>query len=267
LPAWLQRNHGTGKVELIPERAKVIQKIFEYSRNGFSTGEIANRLTADRIPAWGTTGNWMPVYIMKILLSKTVLGFASSAAASSENADIVFPAVISQETWTAAQTARASNPSGPKTALRAQNLFPGLYYNSEKQCKMRVFLKRGQARYIVDLPSREFKSSKPSLLKQYLDYMQFEMRALTCIGNFHPKKENADGPDIAAFHENLKTIQSLIGKYNDPARPELRRLIRLVIKRIEVFPTGRTNPQSPAHNSGMPVYRIVFANGDEVTFG
>ena len=56
LPAWIEERNG--KLVAIPERARAIRLIFEWSESGLGISMIQRRLIAEGIPAFGSSGRW-----------------------------------------------------------------------------------------------------------------------------------------------------------------------------------------------------------------
>lgn len=73
-PAWIEMNSETGGMRLIPERVKVIARIFEMSLDGVGMSRIARTLTEEKTPTWGTGKVWQKSYIAKIQKNPAVYG-------------------------------------------------------------------------------------------------------------------------------------------------------------------------------------------------
>ncbi|HEY7311398.1 MAG TPA: recombinase family protein [Gemmataceae bacterium] len=83
-PAWLEEKDG--KWAVIPERVKVVKRIFELARKGYGHKRIVQTLTEEGVPAFGEvkinknckrsqfSGKWCRAYISLILNDKRVLG-------------------------------------------------------------------------------------------------------------------------------------------------------------------------------------------------
>jgi hypothetical protein len=63
------------KMELIPERAEVIRRIFEMTADGFGQRKVAGILNREGVPSWQNGNGWRSSYIAKILGSRAVLGY------------------------------------------------------------------------------------------------------------------------------------------------------------------------------------------------
>lgn len=74
VPGWLTVEGG--RVCVIPQRARVVTEIFEWTKNGYGAYSIARRLNERKEAPWSTRKNavWRESYIKKIIKSRTVLG-------------------------------------------------------------------------------------------------------------------------------------------------------------------------------------------------
>lgn len=74
IPAWLRLSSGREKVELIPERAAIVERIFQETLSGLGQHQIAARLNAEGVEPWGRGAYWHRSYIAKILSNDAVIG-------------------------------------------------------------------------------------------------------------------------------------------------------------------------------------------------
>lgn len=73
-PAWVKLSHDRLHFEVIPDRAALINRVFELSASGVGHHRIAKTLNEESIPVWGRGKLWHSSYIMKLLSSRSVLG-------------------------------------------------------------------------------------------------------------------------------------------------------------------------------------------------
>jgi DNA invertase Pin-like site-specific DNA recombinase len=85
VPAWIQaegsaaKNYRNAKLSVIPERARIVRRIFTEFLDGSGKAQIAVALNAERVPTWGE-GNgrkgihWHKSYVWKILSNPAVTG-------------------------------------------------------------------------------------------------------------------------------------------------------------------------------------------------
>jgi hypothetical protein len=135
-PAWLKLNADRTAYSLIPDRVELVQRIFEWSKDGIGSETIARRLNQQGLPAWGTRSadRWHSSYIKKILDNRAVLGefqphtlVNRKRIPEGDPATNYFPRIVSDEEFILAKTARQSrrtNSAGRK-GQTFSNLFSG----------------------------------------------------------------------------------------------------------------------------------------------
>lgn len=78
LPAWIRWNDESKGYELIPERAKLLQEIFEKTDQGWGQQRIARWLNTAGVDTWGAGGwkakHWHKSYIRKLLRNPAAIG-------------------------------------------------------------------------------------------------------------------------------------------------------------------------------------------------
>src|SRR5690606_2365439 len=109
VPGWLTVTDG--KIVAIPERAKLIRQIFNWStEEGLGQRAIAKRLNGMKVPCWGvprkpknhsqgekgTPHNWGWSYVRLILVDRRVCGTFTSDSTEGVIADY-YPRIISDE--------------------------------------------------------------------------------------------------------------------------------------------------------------------------
>jgi DNA invertase Pin-like site-specific DNA recombinase len=131
-PAWLRVTNKA--FEVIPDRRKIVQNIFNDYVNGFGYRAIAKRLNTKAVPTFGTGKGWNTSYIQQILFSRAVIGdyqpyncIGKKRIPSGEPVPNYFPAVVDLKTWQAAAARRLTTrkPSG-KSTKKLNNLFAGI---------------------------------------------------------------------------------------------------------------------------------------------
>ena len=140
-PAWLKLTPDGFQV--IPERATLIQRIFQMSAAGLGKRLIAKTLNGELEATWGDgiksarkANGWHDSYILKILNNQAVIGHfqphwinpdTRKREPKGEPIGNYFPAIISPEVWASAHR-RPSAPTGPRSK-KVNNLFSGLLYD------------------------------------------------------------------------------------------------------------------------------------------
>jgi hypothetical protein len=129
VPAWLRLDRETGKFELIPDRAKLVERIFAMTLQGVGQHKIAETFNREGLKPWGSAKHWQRSYISKILSNPAVIGTMTphlmvhegglKRRKALEPLKDYFPPVVSQETWSdvrALQEAGTSTRTGPSSA-------------------------------------------------------------------------------------------------------------------------------------------------------
>lgn len=164
VPAWLKADRKKNSIEVIPERVKIVERIFKETCEGYGIHSIAQRLNKERIKPWSKRKNpvWRDSYIKKILESRAVLGEFLPRSTyigddkkrrripEGEPLPNYFPTVISPELFQEAAQAKAIrrvSAKGRKGKLYA-NLLTGLL-----RCKCSAGLRyvdkgRGNSKYL-----------------------------------------------------------------------------------------------------------------------
>src|SRR5262249_49070256 len=144
-PAWLELKNG--KFQIIKERAKVIQRIFEDSANGIGSYTIAKRLNDDKVPSFSGKPLWFESYVTKILSHRTVLGECQphktvngKRIAEGEPIPNHFPPIIDDKLFNRVQHGRNQRHALKSYGRKGEgfaNLFSGLVHCGYCNKKMR----------------------------------------------------------------------------------------------------------------------------------
>lgn len=137
-PNWLVLAADRKKFEIVPDRAKIVQRIFKETIEGVGSSLICKGIIHDGIPAWGNAQagrerQWHESYIKKLLENRAVLGevsFYTGRGAGRELTHTVtdyYPRIISDEVFERARHARElrRRTGGPRQ-LKVTNLFSGV---------------------------------------------------------------------------------------------------------------------------------------------
>ena len=145
LPAWLTSEGPEAPVKLIPERAKIVQRIFTaYASGKAGMVGIAKALNRDGVPTFesrnGRKGNqWFASYIQRILKSPAAMGAyqphttsykgrSRKRTAVGEPIKGYFPAAVDEDLFLKVQAmlSDTASPLRGKEKADLQNLFGGL---------------------------------------------------------------------------------------------------------------------------------------------
>ncbi|AYY98421.1 recombinase family protein [Burkholderia multivorans] len=207
-PAWLKLNDERTAYSLIPDRVELIQRMFQWSKDGIGSETIARRLNQQGLPNWGTRSadQWHASYIKKILDNRAVLGefqphtlVNGKRVPEGDPALDYFPRIISDEDFVLAKTARQSrrtNSAGRK-GQTFSNVFSGILRCGYCNGSM-VYVNKGhngpRARLLVCARAKAGKGC------HYVpwEYSQFERSVLTYC----------KGLDFDAFLQTRDTVKS-----------------------------------------------------------
>jgi DNA invertase Pin-like site-specific DNA recombinase len=207
-PAWLKLDEDRTAYSLIPDRVELVQRMFEWSKDGIGSETIARRLNQQGLPTWGTRSadRWHASYIKKILDNRAVLGefqphtlISGKRIPEGDPAPDYFPRIISDEEFVLAKTARQSrrtNSAGRK-GLTFSNLFSGFLRCGYCNGSM-VYVNKGhsgpRAKLLVCARAKEGNGC------HYVpwEYPQFERSVLTYC----------KGLDFDAFLQTRDTVKS-----------------------------------------------------------
>jgi DNA invertase Pin-like site-specific DNA recombinase len=74
VPGWLRYDAKADKFVQIPERVRVVRRIFRDAAKGAGQMAIAKALNAEGVPVFGKAKHWQRSYVLKILQSPSVAG-------------------------------------------------------------------------------------------------------------------------------------------------------------------------------------------------
>jgi hypothetical protein len=207
-PAWLKLNEDRSAYSLVPDRVELVQRMFEWSKDGIGSETIARRLNHQEIPTFGTrsANQWHSSYIKKTLDNRAVLGefqphtlVNGKRIPEGDPAPDYFPRIVSDEVFVLAKTARQSrrtNSAGRK-GQTLSNLFSGILRCGYCNGSM-VYVNKGhggpRAKLLVCARAKAGKGC------HYVpwEYPQFERSVLTYC----------KGLDFDAFLQTRDTVKS-----------------------------------------------------------
>lgn len=140
-PNWLELVGGAYKV--MPERAKIVQRIFRECIGGLGIGGITKGLNRDTVPGFSRRSDkpsaWTAIQVSHILRHKATFGLkipgsfvGKKRVKDEEPITGFFPPVIEEATFWAAQAAmKGRNRTGGKAHSASANVFTGLIFDGE----------------------------------------------------------------------------------------------------------------------------------------
>jgi DNA invertase Pin-like site-specific DNA recombinase len=132
LPAWVVDRNGT--LDLAPEKAAAVRKIFDLAIAGYGITTIMNRLTAAKIRPLTKGGRWARSYVAAILKDRRAVGEYQPRTRKDEpDGDPVanyYPAVVTEDEYTLARAAQQRRRRKPGRVGGHINVFAGLLHNA-----------------------------------------------------------------------------------------------------------------------------------------
>jgi DNA invertase Pin-like site-specific DNA recombinase len=137
LPAWIRWAEDVKMFELIPERAKVVQEMFELAEAGFGKDAIARSLNAKGVQPFGKALFWHRSYVEKVLTNPACIGtFVPKVREYIDGKQIrkpeepikdYFPAVVSEEIFSnQVVLSNTKAPRGRHSNGSISSIFQGL---------------------------------------------------------------------------------------------------------------------------------------------
>jgi len=137
-PGWMTLNKSTNEFELIPERVKIVELMFQMAIDGLGKRKIAEYLNKTEVPTFGKSQFWHSTYITKVLDSRSVLGELQlykfhtidgerKRLPDGEPISDYFPKIISNKQFFAAKAAiNGRAQKGGRRGQQYSNIFSGI---------------------------------------------------------------------------------------------------------------------------------------------
>jgi DNA invertase Pin-like site-specific DNA recombinase len=138
-PGWLKLDREAGEFVVIPERAEIVQRIFQETLMGCSPHSLALAFNVECVPMFGRGKHWHRSYIVKILDNASVLGtmtphttdYVSGKMQRKPMKPVLsyFPSVVDEETFERVRQLRRAKSSpmrGKHSGKEVSNIFGGI---------------------------------------------------------------------------------------------------------------------------------------------
>lgn len=229
VPYWLEVI-GDGKktkkeIQIIPERAKVIRKIFELAASGYGGMAITRSLNKQKTAVFGKSKAWHVSYVKKILKNEAVYGRyipytrakGVKRQLDGEPTENYYPEIISKDKFLAVRTHCQDRVNkGGRDKATGENLFSGLLECGTCGGPVAYANKGNGLVYLVCLSAKNG-SDCPYLS---VPYKEFEARILAKVPNMfgyqdeEPIVDNqlADGIRAKMFEigEKIRNLEKAI---------------------------------------------------------
>jgi DNA invertase Pin-like site-specific DNA recombinase len=205
LPSWVRQRGG--RLELVPEAAASVKRIFDLARAGYGYNAIVKALTKDKAPGFGRTGRWTHAHVLAILTDRRAVGEYQPRRRNGDlDGDPIsnyYPSVVSDDEWHAARAAIAERKKSPGRLAKVHedvNVFAGLLKNALGDDSYHLARwgsrRRGKSRAPV---LRTTDGSEGRAKDRSFPFHAFEWAILSCLREIDPHEIlNGDsGPDEA----------------------------------------------------------------------
>lgn len=198
-PAWLEYDKASKRFLPVPDRAAVVEEIFQRTLAGEGKRAIAQSFNGRMLAPWGRgesrANGWHPSYIQKILSNPAVVGEyqpCTKGRGDSRRTPIgdpipdYYPPVVSEKLWAQVQALRPARPGNDGLRGDINNLFSGLTRCQVCGYRMAFQLKNGDGFRI-----RAGKKVKQNRLSYFV--CDNAARRLGCDHSTYYRYENLEG--------------------------------------------------------------------------
>jgi len=153
-PFWLKLSADRSEFQIVPEKEKIVQRIFQMAAEGKGQNAIARAFNLENVPKGEGASRWYVSSIRRILQSRTVIGELQTAKMADGKRVLLdpvpnyYPPVIPMELFATVQRIRQARPS--YRGRGRENPLAGLCYNVMTGNKMIRVVKRKKYFYLVD---------------------------------------------------------------------------------------------------------------------
>jgi DNA invertase Pin-like site-specific DNA recombinase len=162
-PSWLRLNPNKGDLplnkqwELVPEKVKVVQRVFQLSHDGYGQNKIATMLNEEgvdvmqgRTHADGTRTEWTQSSVRNLLRNPAVMGTFTQKMGGNAVIENYFPAIVSKALFYKVQDAMTSRKGtgGQRKDGRIANLFASMSYCLYCGSRMRFLATNQRSSYL-----------------------------------------------------------------------------------------------------------------------
>lgn len=178
-PSWLKLQEDRTDFDVIPEKAEVVQRIYQMYLEGMGKGIVAERLNEEGVRPLGKSNGWHHSYVSRLLQNKAVIGsfqphkttIVDGKRKDSPDGPEVndyYPAIVDRDVYYRAQKQRQDRSlSKGRRGANFSNLFRGIVKCGE--C--------GSSMQMISKGNRWKTSAKPN---QYLQCSGAKRKATNC---------------------------------------------------------------------------------------
>jgi DNA invertase Pin-like site-specific DNA recombinase len=291
LPAWVKEQGG--KLVLIPERAKVVKRIFQMAAGGYGTARIAKKLSEEGVPPFMAGSKWNQPYLHLLLTDRRAIGEfqlrrraetrAHRGYADGEPIKGYFPAAVTEEEYLAAAAGIAQRRTLRGRTDKNVNVFSGLLFDAADggPYVSRTVTERMRSggirrwRVLANIHYRE----KAGVACRTFPFATFERAILSKMREIDPAEVmgvKADGPDevavLAGRQARLEAdIDKLGGMLLGGDSPKIEQMLRAaeaemkaVTEQMAVARQQASKPLAEAWGEMKSLLEVLDAAPDQI---
>jgi hypothetical protein len=253
-PGWLELTEDRTSFVFMPERAKIVRKVFELSIAGLGSYTIAKQLNTKGVPTFGRSEKWDQSTIHNMLRNRATIGEHQSKRyrngeefPEGDPIPNYYPAVIEEALFKAAQEARRENLAsgrGRKGRL-ITNLFSGLLTCAHCGGPVK-FHSNGNAKSLICSTVLEGRGC----YRMAWSYRNFEESFFELVAKLDELGKTVDLHERKALTELKGLVGSLSGPEVYEARLGIAIALKAVLSKFEIASAG------PKPESSEPFARI-----------
>jgi DNA invertase Pin-like site-specific DNA recombinase len=283
LPAWIEKKDG--KLQLLPDRAAVVKRIFRMAADGYGVTVIIHRLIADGVPPWGRARAWVRSYVATMLKDERALGRLQPCHKRKKEEQPAcllgyYPAVVTEDEWHAARAGLESRKRTGGPVGTYINIFSGLLFDARDGDKLYVGRFRttndpGGGRLLMSKAAAEGRARMLSF-----PLWTFEQAVLFELAEIDPSEilDRAAGPDevlvlSGQIVEKESKIAALEAALDDGEVAAIARKLRQLeqeladlLERLKVAQQKKANPLSEAWGEARGLIAAMGAAEDREEF-
>jgi hypothetical protein len=277
LPGWLEERGK--KIVPIPDRAKVVRRMFSLALKGYGLSLIVRELTRDEVPVWGRSQTgWSKAYVHKIINGRAVLGEYQPIRQGKPDGDPMpdyYPAIVDEATWLQAQAALARRKDKPgPVGEKLATLFGGLLQDATTHDRLRVAWqtrgrKDGRIKRRVLVNAKSMEGAAPSvsfpheIFEEAVLSLLKEVNPAEVLGKEPESESTAVATELAVKEQRCRQIEAeLVGDGDDI--PSLVRVLRTLSqdcvslrKRLAILREKESNPRSIAWAEALSLLDVA----------
>ncbi len=225
IPNWLEIKNG--KIVAIPERKKLIRRMFDMKVGGQGALSISRTLNKEGVPTWGRASKWNSSYIRKTLPNRAVLGeFQPGKRIDNKRVPVgppiidYYPRIIPDELFYRVQKLLENRSlAGRKPKNEYANLFRGLIRCPACFSAMIRICKDSGGRLAYLLCSGAYTKSSDCKWES-IRYQRFEELFFKFVADQINLKDlqNGDATKLAKIDKKIAASQDMISSLTDRIR-------------------------------------------------